>query len=295
MSATSEIEQEIAALWEERHAHAHREVKQRSEFRVLREQLWRDNETKATEQLQPWFSIFEFGLEWLAYVHLALNADKDIGPKKPDFRVPWALIGSASAFGWSLRQTCLLGFDTPARALLRTYVESLFLCLAVLYDPPLGVAYAAAESDNEVVNFWHTKASPKILHRRIIEIEKDIGFDSEMIAELTEWRRTEYEVLSQSAHLSYLSAAMTCLPALVENEEVHGTGILGRASANSHRTLSYAARITWYFCRLAYNKLIGKSESDSCLLTLDKEDENHRLVVIGWDILSTLTLQHWND
>lgn len=290
VSSASAIQAEIAALWNAYHADALRSAEPLSEFRELRQHVWSENEAKSTELLQPWLSIFEFGLEWLAHVHLALNAENEIGPKKSEFRVPWALVGSASSFGWSLRHACTLGFDTPARALLRTYVESLFLCLACLYDRALGDAYQAANADQKVVDFWHTLASPRNLHRRIVEIEKSLGLQADAITDLTEWRRAEYEVLSQSAHLSYFVAAMTCLPVSIDNEETHGIGIFGRATANSNRTLSYAARTTWYFCRLSYNKLIGRSEEDSCLLVVDKEDENHRSVVIGSEVLSTVTL-----
>lgn len=291
----SAIQSEIDELWLTYHADAQRPVKARSEFHGLRERLWSENEAKSTELLQPWLAMLEFGLEWLAYVHLALNADDEIGPKKPNFRVPWALIGSASSFGWSLRHACVLGFDTPARALLRTYVESLFLCLACLYDKSLAQAYQAADSDQKVVNFWHTLASPRNLHRRIIEIEQSLGLEADVIADLTEWRRAEYEVLSQSAHLSYLAAVMTCLPVSIDDDEVHRVGIFGRATANSQRPLSYAARTTWYFCRLSYGKLVGRSPEDDCLLVADKEDENHRSMVIGWEVLSTITRRHWND
>jgi hypothetical protein len=243
----------------------------------------------------PGFRSSSSASKWLAYVHLALNNDNAIGPKKPEYRVPWALVGSASAFGWSLRHACRAGFDTPARALLRTYVESLLLCLAALYDKSLAGAYQAADTDEKAVNFWQTLASPRKLHRRIIEIEESLGFDADLIADLTGWRRAEYEVMSQSSHLSYLAATMTCLPASVEGEEIHRIGIFGRASANSHRTLSYAARTTWYFCRLSYNKLIGNSESDDALLVVDKEDENHRSIVVGWEVLSAITRKHWHE
>lgn len=294
MSLSSIIETEIDELWVEHHADACRVAEPRSEFRELRSNLWEKNQTLGQEHLQPWVSIFELGLEWLAYVHLALNNDDDIGPRKPEYRVPWALVGAASSFGWSLRHACLLGFDTPARALLRTYVESLFLCLAVLNDKKLGEMYSQADTDSKVVSFWHTVASPKKLHHRIIEIEKSAGLDPGMISDLTEWRRGEYEVMSQSSHLSYLASAMTCLPISAENKEEHRIGIFGRASANSSRTLSYAALTTWYFSRLSFGKLLGHSDSDDSLLILNKEDENHRSIVIGREVLSEITTKYWS-
>ena len=114
-----------------------------------------------------------------------------------------------------------------------------------------------------------------------------------MVAELTEWRRQEYEVMSQSSHLSYLASTMTCLPELIDREEQYGIGIFGRASANSHRTVSYAARMIWYFSRVSYNKIIGSVNSKDSLLTVNKEDENHQSIVIGAEVLSAITLKYW--
>jgi hypothetical protein len=295
VASASTIVAEIDALWNAYHVDASRAAKPRSEFHELRQRLWSENEGKSVELLQPSLAIFEFGLEWLTYAHLALNADKEIGPREPAFRVPWALIGAASSFGWSLRHACVLGFDTPGRALLRTYVESLFLCLACLYDKSLADSYAAADSDQEVVGFWHSLASPRNLHRRIMDLERSIGLEPDVIADLTEFRRGEYEVLSQSAHLSYLAAAMTCLPVSIENEDTQQVGILGRATANSRRTLSYAAHATWYFSQLSCGKLLGGGPEANSLLVVNKEDENHRSVIIGRDVLATVTRTHWHE
>lgn len=288
------IETEIDELWAECFADAQRTPISRGEWKEAQSELLEANKSKALEGLQPWLAIFEFGLDWLGQVHLALNNENGIGPRSPGFRVPWALVGASSAFGWEIRNACVAGFDTPARALLRTFVESLFLCLAVLYDKPLGEAYQRAESDEQVVDFWHTHASPKSLHKRIIKIEESVGFSDDLIADLTEYRRREYEVMSQSSHLSYLAASMTCLPATIEDEGIFQVGIFGRTSASSHRTLSYGAMTAWYFSRLAVNKIIGSDNSDNALLTLDKEDENHQAIVIGRDVLSTIVLRHWD-
>src|SRR5436190_100400 len=132
-----------------------------------------------------------------------LSSKQGLGPLNSDVRAPWALVGSAVSFGLSIRSLTLSGFDTPARALLRTYVETLLLCIAVLHDQSLAKAYVAAEADAEVKNFWHSVASPKRLHDRIIAVERKLGLDDEAIDGMTKWRREEYEILSQSSHLSF--------------------------------------------------------------------------------------------
>ena len=165
MPTSVDIHAEIQCLWHECQRRAMRDTTDLATWRQKQRELWTENEARAAELLQPWLAVLEFGLDWLGSVHLALNNEHEIGPREPQFRVPWALVGSACAFGWSLRQACLTGFDTPARALLRTYVESLLLCLATLHDKDLADEYQAADTDAAAVNFWHTTASPKNLHR----------------------------------------------------------------------------------------------------------------------------------
>ncbi len=293
MDRKTDIENEIEELWRSSFSDAMRVPPSLSEWRNVQNKLLDESMAKSVEYLQPWLGILEFGLDWLGQIHLALNSEGEIGPRQPEYRVPWALIGASCAFGWSIRHACVTGFDTPGRALLRTFVESLFLCIAILYDKSLGDDYEAADTDQKVVTFWHTKASPKNLHGRIIKIENSLGFPKDLVAELTEWRRQEYEVMSQSSHLSYLASILTCLPELIDREEQHGIGIFGRASANSHRTVSYAARMIWYFSRVSYDKIIGPVNSKESLFAVNKEDENHQSIVIGEEVLSAITLKYW--
>ncbi|WP_148654306.1 hypothetical protein [Paraburkholderia caribensis] len=295
MAAIDSIDDEIERFWNGFYAQAKREPDSRADFKLVRHEIWAQNQAEAQEYLQPWLSVFELGLEWLANVHVALSDEPLLGPKESEFRVPWVLIGAASAFGWSLRQSCLTGFDTPARALLRTYVETLLLCLVTIFDKELAEKYQEADSDSKVVNFWHTHASPRNLHRRIMELERKLGLDAQTIADLTEWRREEYEVLSQSSHLSYLAAAMTCMPVSAQGDGVHRYGILGSASSNSKRTLGYAAKTTWYFSRLSFDGLFRRDSESTALVALDKEDSVHRTIVVGAETLNAMALRHWEQ
>src|SRR6266404_1115899 len=192
------IYDEIEQHWRAVYADMHCKPSFRGGFDKLLLEIEAETHSKTADGLQPKLAIFEFGLEWLSYVHIALSSNEGPGPKNDDARASWALIGSAVSFGLSIRRLSLSGFDTPAKALLRTFVEVLFLCIAVLHDRSLGKAYVAAEDDSQVKNFWHTIAPPKKLHERIIAIERKIGLDDDVVEEMTAWRRQEYEILSQS-------------------------------------------------------------------------------------------------
>ncbi len=288
----SDIYEEIEREWVEHYPNSGENPPPRTEFG----DLCAAQETKVRGQtsdgLQPWLGILEVGIEWLTSIHVALDTENGVNRQRPCHRVTWSLVGAAVSFGLSLRTLCLSGFDTPARALLRSYVDALLLCLAVLHDEDLAQAYMDAQDDAQVKTFWHKRASPKNLHSLIIKIEKTTGFDQETIAAMTEYRRGEYEILSQSAHLSYAVSRLTSMAPVLGDPDTLRHAILGLATENSLHTLHYAAATTWYFSRLGYSLILGR---DKCLLTFDKESDWQRKIAVGREVISSITMRHWED
>jgi hypothetical protein len=248
--------------------------------------------SKTVEGLQPALAILELGIEWLSYVHVALTSEKGHFACSENARVPWALVGAAVSFGLSIRQLSLLGLDTPARALLRTYVETLLLCIVALHDTSVCKAYMDAEADSDVKNFWHRIASPKNLHERVMRIEREKGIEEGAISDWKNWRRQEYEVLSQSSHLSYVAAFLTSVCPTLDDEERFVPGLFGQPNGNSLRTVAYAAATTWYFTRMSGSKILSKKD---CLLVLDAKNEWHQRIFISGEVLSTVFLENWGN
>jgi hypothetical protein len=177
----SVIYAEIEREWMAHYRRIPCETPSRTEFRDLCVSQEANTRDHTSDGLQPWLAIFEFGIEWLACIHVALDTETSVNQQTPCHRVTSNLIGSAVSFGLSLRNLCLSGFDTPARALLRSYVEILLLCLAVLHDESLAQAYKDAQDDEQAKDFWDKCASPRKLHDRIIQIEKNLKFDQATI------------------------------------------------------------------------------------------------------------------
>lgn len=288
------IYDEIEIALRDAYADMHREPASRSNFQEMIAGFEKEARSKTTSALQPQLGIFELGLEWLCYVFVMLNEELKREPVNEDARPVWALVGAAVSFGLSIRLLLLNGFDTPAKALLRTYVETLFLCIVLLHDRSLARAFKAAETDEEVRNFWHSSASPKKLHEQLIEIERRIGFDEETVQSMTQWRREEYEILSQSSHLSYPAAAFTVLAPKLGEETTVGMAFMGLATEYSLRTIYYAASATWYFSRMVHAKILGYDSAEA-LVVLDKENELHQMYVAFRDALSTVATAHWTD
>jgi hypothetical protein len=280
----AEIEREWVALYQRMPC----ETPSRAEFSDLCAAQETENRQQTSVGLQPWLGIFEFGIEWLTCIHAALDTENSVNQQRPCHRVTWALVGSAVSFGLSPSQSVPVWLDTPARALLRSYVETLLLCLAVLHDEGLAQTYKDAQDDAQVKTFWHTIASPRNLHRRIIQIEKASGLDQETITAMTEYRLEEYEILSQSAHLSYVVSCLTAMAPVLGDANSFRHAIFGLATEHSVQTLRLAATTTWYFSRFGYNSILGRDAS-KCLLAFDKESDMQRRIAVGREVISSIT------
>jgi hypothetical protein len=291
---TLEIYAEIEREWSSRYKEIGGEIPSRMEFSDLCAKQDAENRRIASTGLQPWLGVLEFAIEWLSYVHVALDEKQSLYAQMPPrYRTTWALTGSAVSFGLSLRALSLSGFDGPARTLLRSYVEALLRCVTILHDDKLAEAYCDAKSDDEVKAFWQNRVSPRKLHKRITEIEKNAGFDEEVIGEMTALRREEYGILSQSAHLSYVAACLTAKAPVLGDLDSYRMAIFGLATENSHRTILYGAMTTWYFSRIAYDLILSPDSCSGSLLAFAKDNEWQRRIVIGRDVLSNITMKYW--
>ncbi|MER0214824.1 MAG: hypothetical protein DU481_01235 [Nitrosomonas sp.] len=234
------------------------------------------------DALQPWFAVQEVTVDLLFNIYLSLNNNVPGPPVEHRRLAPWALVGAASGFGASLLLSCAAGYDTPAKAQLRTYTEALLLLAATQYDSKLADDYLSATTDAKVLDFWHKKAGPTKLHKRIIAIEKQFGFSDAEIASFTELRRREYETLSQSSHLSFLGATMTCLSPSITDPDILRLRLLGGPTMSSLRTLGYAAFTTWHVLRLVKAKFLPISKSDEPLLIISPQDPISQRIMAGW-------------
>jgi hypothetical protein len=288
----STIYDQIAEKWRAVYEEISRPAEGEDTLKELLEEQEKKARELASKELQPQLALLEQGVQWLAFVFVALDQRMDEPNQPAHVRAAWALVGAAVSFGASVRLLCLCGFDTPARALLRSYSEALLLCLAILDDASLAPSFTAAQDDAAVKDFWHTTASPKNLHQRVIRLEERSGLDPESVQELLDWRREEYEIFSQSSHLSYVAACLTARSESFAEKNAFEIAIVGNATPTSRGTLSSAVVSTWHFARFSYNYVIGHQAS-SALLVVDKENEWHRRIVVGHDIFSRMVMANW--
>ena len=282
-----DIYQEIKREWMALHQGMPSETPERAElFSELCGALETEYRRHAIDRLQPWLGIFEFGIEWLTYVHMGLDTQHS-NHDRPYHRVASALTGSAVSFGYSLRTLCLSGFVTPALTLLRTYDEALLLCLAALYDEDFAHAYQNAQNAEQARKFWDEHASPTRLQRRMTQLEQKMGLDRESIGGMAKYRAERQSRLSQSAHLSYDAAGLTAAvePTLSDDDRFR-SGILKFNAEVCQGTILSAAFTTWYFSRLAPLQWLPG---------FDRESDWQRRIAIAKQVLSTISLRHFES
>jgi hypothetical protein len=249
---------------------------------------------RACAELGPWLPVYELAVQWLANVSIALSSQDDrVIPTDKSLHVPWALLGSAAHYSVAIRQLTALGFDSPARAQLRTLVESLLLCLASLDDQSLAEEFQAATTDKEIKNFWHTRVSPKNLHLRVMNAERRFGLPDDWIRTISRWRTEEHAVFSEAVHLSYVAAVVTVLspdPGLGDEARY---GVLGKLTSNSERTLSYGARTIWHFCILGGSYLFDEIGDRKPIFSLDQNNPLHQALIVTRHVLMEAVLDIW--
>jgi hypothetical protein len=254
-----------------------------------------DTSGDAHGTLGPWFPLFELGLLWLTSTNIALGSGKDVViPEQRNLQPAWALIGTAASYGTAIRNLVLIGLDSPARSLLRTFTETLFLCMAVLDDPDLAEQYRGAESDEAVKNFWHSVATPRNLHRRVIEIERKMGLDEPTIKEFAEWHKTEHSIFSQAVHPSFVGSVLTVLSA-AKDVNTHHFGVLGGVGVDCDRVVRFAALTTWYFSILGGMYLFDSLPTRAAMFTPKEDNPLHQANLIAREVLIEVTMVVWRN
>ena len=101
------LQDELDQYWDKYYEDSGWAPDPRSKFRGIRNTISEQSKDAADEHYERWRSIFEFGIEWLSYVHLALSKDEEAFPRNDESRASWALIGAATNFACSVRDTCI--------------------------------------------------------------------------------------------------------------------------------------------------------------------------------------------
>jgi hypothetical protein len=239
-------------------------------------------------------SILEVGILWLAHLHLSLDREKELHARDC-LLVPWSLTGFAVSQAVALHRLSLSGLDSAAKGNLRSLIEGLNALIVCLADEELSTRFRGPQSFEEARRLWYLDLSPKKLSARLSNIIRSFGLDEQAEAALQDWMRQEIELASQFVHVSYLAAVFTCKSPHVDDQMMR-PAIFGSPSVFSVRTLAQAAKMIWFFSRIGFALLVRPQAADSePIYRLDINDENDRIVVLGYYVYDELILDRWED
>lgn len=295
----NKIQKEISQLWDEEFDKLSKksiEISWDRKFINLLNEREREVRKEAVKHLEPWISILNEGIQWLAQLHIALSlARSGDFIKDKEILVPFALVGSACAHSVAIRRLILSGLDASAKVLLRTLIETLNVCIAVMDNIELANKFRTAQDFKIAKNFWNQKLSPGKLNNILAVVEKKLNLEEEVITGIKEWREETLSLCSQYVHPSYVASLFGAEPPSVLYPYNHSPGILGKTSITSLITLPEVCKAIWYFSRIGIEILmqLAKQKGNQSPEWQVFQGENGTAFIVGREIYSKLILRYW--
>lgn len=270
--------------------HGHPPVQQLDLDEFLPEHV-AEEAARARRHLEPWITLSGHCLVWVSHLRICLE---DVVAQSDRHRAAWALTGYASAHGLGVRNLVLSGLDSAARALLRTYIEALTVCLLCLDDQVLAEQFVAAQEPRDALRLWRTELSGQRLRDRLTTA---VGARDQMMeeafSEFLDWLNQEKSTYSQSVHASYVACALASNPMDIETGDMR-PGFFGLATGASVRTLETLCKATWFFSRVLVPSLLGKgSKSPTKLRSFSPDEHFDGIVITGFYVLGELMVRYW--
>ena len=290
---TMDIRAEALAEWTLGFADACRPTQYDAEFSAVLASREQECQATAHRRLQPWLHILEDSIQWLANITAILDRLNNSQKLNNAEQAIWAVVGASCAHAVAVSRLVLSGLDTPARAEARALDEHLCAGIAFLYDRTLAEAFQRCQTSDDAAQFWFKNLNTKALRKHLNAVERSVGLEPIVSAEMRVWRANEVDWFSQGVHPSYLGAMMTTATLSAEDPNVHGPAFLGMASVCSDRTLNFTCKSIWYFACFGFMALFNEHNSNPPVIVLDKEDEMHQLAVVGRRVIQRLNRKYW--
>ncbi|HME71982.1 MAG TPA: hypothetical protein VKM54_19235 [Myxococcota bacterium] len=285
------IQREIDRLWSETAARIDLVVPSGHRFTDTIDDAESDSVAQAHSSLEPFLSILEQGIQWLACLHGSMDIAAEAERIPNSDRAPIAFIGAASAYAAAVRRLVLSGLDSPARAVARSLAESLHFAIASLHSQEIRQGIRAPQSLEEANAYWYSHLRGHRIDRILVAVEGSIGLDAETKLELRRTREAEAQWLGFFVHPSYLAAELTCKPRSAAKPGMHKVGIIGHCSIDSVHTLDAANKLIWYFARIGHVLIFRPPP----FFQIDPDSEMDRMAVMGREVFSKLVINHWEE
>lgn len=245
------------------------------EFSQMLDEFSHNTEATGYEQLQPWIYLADQFIYWLAFFNFTLmgmfskddNQDKEFGEILGSLSVVTSLAASQAI---SIRKLCLLGHDASAKIILRSFAETIDICLMIIHDPSKRKRYFQSQDFDEARTFYNQNLRNKNLPSFYKVMFQNLGYPENAVLVFGASRESIKDLTTQATHSSWQAALFSAIPITYsKNENAMGT-FFGTISQFSKSTLFHLCESIFYLAEFGYVYLIkiyGKKFTEFARLT----------------------------
>lgn len=253
------------------------------------------NASVATPYLELWIGILDEFISWqISLVTIFYSRRKDKvrifnNFEKSIFLILMKIIADSIA----MRHLILLGFDVSARILLRSTAEYTELYVAILNDPDLADEFAKTDVPEECKRFWDKHIAGGSIRKKMREAWQEIFDENQSDAAnwFGKWGHSWNDQLSSISHPSFAGGLFSAIPFKTRHSDENWLGIWGDKSEGSVSTIDiYASYMFPVFLLCRGFPFEDYDDYISGKIKFDEENEMHRHVKYGRDILASLIL-----
>ena len=249
-----------------------------------------------TPYVELWVEILDELISWQVSLLNVVYAERIRGAALSDFeRSVSMVLMKVIADSTAIRHLILLGYDTSARAILRSTGEYLEVLVALLDDPGLACAFVDSDTPEGAKSFWETHLRGDKIRRRIKRAWRQF-FKENPEYESTGlwfagWGAGFQMELSSLLHPSFAGGMLTALTGGGRRRHENWLGVWGGRSDASVETVLILA--SFMFPVLLLHPTFpfeGFEDHLGACVAYDERDELHRHVRIGRNVLGSLIL-----
>lgn len=247
-----------------------------------------------SDHIDLWVAILDEHISWFISLATVIwnkpsKNDKVTNFEKCVFLVLSKIISDTTA----LRHLILLGFDTSARAILRSVAEYLEILVALIHEPTLADEFVKTDTPENAQAFWMTHLRGGKIRKRVTEAWLDfLGRENRETAEwFSNWGRNSIPMLSGLAHPSLGGGLFSAIPLKSQYPDEPWMGFFGDKAESSIDTIFIYLQFVFPVLLLNRSFPFGMGAPHFRIKRrYKKSDELHRHVKIGRDVLASLIL-----
>ena len=207
-------------------------------------------------------------------------------------------MGTSCVQAVAIRRLCLDGLDLPARAILRTLIETLNTCMFISFDSKLRSKIIGINKLEDSRDLWKEEFTSKKIDERYHELFSKPATIKEipgLIEKLRAWQKEEIFITNQAIHPSYVGALLATYPPPFSTEPPQ-PGMLGTATSMSMRTISFTCKAIFFYALLGFKALhLADKDTGKIIFEFNKESQTDVLVVNGHLVIIELMTKHWSE